>query len=90
MPRQCLGNEVVKLHRTDTTLDLSQKAEKGMLDPGQGQGRGGDAPTSPCRPLMVGDHCCALAAWMPRYVTHMLEVLPAGPAHSAVNTLQTA
>ena len=23
--------EAIKLHRTDTTLDLSQKAEKGML-----------------------------------------------------------
>ena len=29
-PSKWRGSEVITLHRTDTTLDLSQKAEKGM------------------------------------------------------------
>ena len=31
MPGQCPGSLVITLNRTDTTLDLSQKAEKGMI-----------------------------------------------------------
>lgn len=54
LPRQCLGNEVIKLHRTDTTLDLSQKAEKGMPTQGQGGARGRDTRSRPCKTLMVG------------------------------------
>ncbi|KAL1074191.1 hypothetical protein V6Z11_D11G272900 [Gossypium hirsutum] len=43
----------IKLIRTDTTLDLSQKAEKGMLVPSQARSFYKKPPASYCHPSLM-------------------------------------